>query len=108
MSQIGDLYTLTEGYIITPAELLANAKLPNYDYVKFSANGIGLHVEASCRLEEMELVLFNYYFDKDDRLQKLTMEQGDTSKVIFDRNVEISKLRSKMKTAQYPTYTIQK
>ena len=98
MSQIHDLYSLVEGHIITPAELLANAKLPNYEYVKFSNNGTGLHVEACCREDGGNQVRFNYYFDESDRLQKLVMESGTTLEVLFDRTVEIEKLRSKMRT----------
>jgi hypothetical protein len=97
MTQIHDLYTLTEGHIITPAELLANAKLPNYEFVKFSNNGVGLHVEACYREVGEAEVLFNYYFDKKDRLQKLTMESGSTLEVLFDRSIEIEKLRSKIR-----------
>lgn len=98
MSQIHELYTLTEGHVITPLELLANAKLPNYEFVKFSNNGLGLHVEACCRLDGGTRAVFNYYFDEKDRLQKLVMELGTTSEVIFDRVVEIEKLRSKLLT----------
>lgn len=97
MSQIHELYTLTEGHIITPAELLANAKLPNYEYVKFSNNGQGLHVEACYRQEDGALVQFNYYFDGKDRLQRLVMELGTTLEVLFDRTVAIEKLRSKIR-----------
>ncbi|MNO25523.1 hypothetical protein D3C76_153630 [compost metagenome] len=97
MDYIHELYTLTEGHIVTPSELLANAKLPNYEYVKFSNNGIGLHVEARCLVEEGKYVIFNYYFDDADRLQKLVMESGKISEVIFDRIVEIEKLRSKIR-----------
>lgn len=100
MSHIHELYTLTEGHIITPAELLSNAKLPNYEFVKFSNNGIGLHVEACCRIEEEGQVLFNYYFDEKDRLQKLVMESGTTSEVLFDRIVEVEKLRSKIRSTK--------
>lgn len=97
MSQIHELYTLTEGYIITPSELLANAKLPNYDYVKFSNNGRGLHVEASCSTADEAKAIFNYYFDEKDRLQKLVMETMGLSEVIFDRVVEIEKLKSNIR-----------
>ncbi|WP_342476478.1 hypothetical protein NYE24_19630 [Paenibacillus sp. FSL H7-0350] len=100
MSHIHELYTLIEGHIITPAELLSNAKLPNYEFVKFSNNGIGLHVEACCRVDEGKQVLFNYYFDEKDRLQKLVMESGTTSEVLFDRIVEVEKLRSKIRSTK--------
>ncbi|GIP33501.1 hypothetical protein [Paenibacillus sp. J2TS4] len=100
MDHIHELYTLTEGHIVTPNELLANAKLPNYEYVKFSNNGIGLHVEACCQVEEGKQVIFNYYFDNKDCLQKLVMESGAISEVIFDRIVEIEKLRSKIRNTK--------
>ncbi|RED52891.1 hypothetical protein [Cohnella lupini] len=101
MTQIHDLYTLTEGHIITPAELLNNAKLPNYEFVKFSNNSVGLHVEACYREAGEAEVLFNYYFDKQDRLQKLIMESGSTLEVLFDRSIEIEKLRLKIRTSNH-------
>ncbi|MED4954457.1 hypothetical protein ABEO75_14800 [Paenibacillus macerans] len=96
MTGIRELYNLMEGYILTPTELLANAKLPNYEYVKFSNNGQGLHAESCCKLEEGERVIFNYYFDEKDRLQKLIMEDGKKQEVLFDRMTEIENLKSKL------------
>lgn len=93
---IKSLYDLENGHIILPTELVANAKLPNYEYVNFSANPAGLTAECMCLLEDDTKVIFNYYFDKQDRLLRLIAVDGIHSEVIFDREQEINKSRSRL------------
>lgn len=91
------LYDLEHGHIIFPSELIANAKLPNYEYVRFNAGSEGLNVECACFIGEDNCkVYFNYYFDKDDKLQKLIAYEGNDVTVLFDRAEEIAKFRNKI------------
>ncbi|AFH60597.1 hypothetical protein ACVNS2_07950 [Paenibacillus caseinilyticus] len=98
--EIKSLYDLEYGHIILPSELIANAKLPNYESVKFSSIPSGLNVECICFLEDNSRMSFNYYFDKDDRLMKLIANDGTYNEVLFDREVEIKKLRNKIRIEQ--------
>lgn len=91
------LYDLENGHIIFPSELIANAKLPNYEYVKFNNELDGLNVECACLIGEGDAkAYFNYYFDKEDKLQKLIAYQGNEVTVLFDRAEEIVKFRRKL------------
>ncbi|WP_339271770.1 hypothetical protein NYE54_09390 [Paenibacillus sp. FSL K6-1330] len=95
-SGIHSLYNLEEGHIIMPSELIANAKLPNYEYVKFHKGLEGLTVECCCLLDDDTKVLFNYYFDENDRLLRLIADDHEYQEVLFDRYSEAKKLRSKL------------
>lgn len=90
---IRSLYDLENGHIIFPYELIANSKLPNYEHVKFSSTPNGLVVECLCVMEDNKKIIFNYYFDEQDRLQKLVATDGGNHDVLFDRRSEIEKMR---------------
>lgn len=91
------LYDLEHGHIIFPSELIANAKLPNYEYVKFNTGPDGLIVECACFIgEDNAKAYFNYYFDKDDKLLKLISFEDNEMTVLFDRTEEVAKLRNKL------------
>jgi hypothetical protein len=92
MVDIRELYNLIEGHVILPSELIANAKLPNYEFVKFSNGYTGLIVETRCALNDGAKVDFTYYFDKKDRLLKLISHNGPLSEVLFDRELEVQKM----------------
>lgn len=94
--QMKSLYDLQYGHIILPSELIANAKLPNYEHVKFFTNKDGLVVECLCLIDNGSKVTFNYYFDYQDKLLKLIMFDGLEHEVLFDREQEAEKLRSKI------------
>lgn len=93
---LSQLYDLIHGHIILPSELIQNAKLPNYEYVNFQSGIDGLCVETCCVVEDVRKVKFTYHFDKEDRLQKLLSYDGTNVEVVFDRNVEIEKLRTNL------------
>ncbi|WP_025716416.1 hypothetical protein [Paenibacillus sp. 1-18] len=97
---IKSLYNLEEGHIILPSELIANAKLPNYEYVKFHSGLEGLTVECCCFLEDNTKVLFNYYFDENDRLLRLISDDFKNQEVLFDRKEEGEKLRNMLRNSQ--------
>lgn len=98
--QIKSLYDLQYGHIILPSELIANAKLPNYEHVKFLTNNDGLVVECLCVTDDGSKVTFNYYFDDQDKLKKLIMFDGLASEVLFDREQEVKKLRNGISAGQ--------
>ncbi|MBN3524655.1 hypothetical protein [Paenibacillus apiarius] len=94
--EIKALHDLEYGHVLMPSELINNAKLPNYEYVKFSSSPKGLVAECMCVLEDETRAIFNYYFDDKDRLMKLTAVQGTNVETLFDRKDEISKLRMQL------------
>lgn len=98
--QMKSLYDLQYGHIILPSELIANAKLPNYEHVKFFTNNDGLVVECLCLIDDGSKVTFNYYFDHQDKLQKLIMFDELEYEVLFDREQEVDKLRSKISSCR--------
>ncbi|ANE45361.1 hypothetical protein SY83_02360 [Paenibacillus swuensis] len=91
------LYNLIEGHVILPSELIANVKLPNYEFVKFSNGYTGLIVETRCALNDGAIVDFTYYFDKQDKLLKLISQNGSLSEVLFDRELEVQKFMRDIK-----------
>lgn len=95
-NEIRSLYNLEEGHIILPSELIGNAKLPNYEYVKFQSGLNGLTVECCCFIDESTKVLFNYYFDENDKLMRLIADDFQSQEVLFDRKEEAEKLKKKL------------
>lgn len=100
-NEIKKLYDLENGYVILPSDLVANAKLPNYEHVKFSSTLQGLVVECLCIADDGDKVLFMYYFDIEDKLQRMVMDDGIKSDIIFDRKAETDKLRNRLKKAAF-------
>ncbi|MFB5678217.1 hypothetical protein ACE3NQ_16450 [Paenibacillus terreus] len=90
------LYDLEHGHILFPSELIENAKLSNYEYVNFHKSLDGLNVECLCHLDDGSKVLFTYYFDFEDKLMRLISDDGVYTEVLFDRKLEIQKLREKL------------
>ena len=87
------LYDLMYSPIVTPWNLVENAKLDNYEYVNYSKSGNGLVVSMKCKLGDCRAI-FNYHFDQNDALQiiKTAYEDG-TVETVFDRQVETDQLR---------------
>lgn len=94
---IKSLYDLENGHIIFPYELIANAKLPNYEHVKFSSTFEGLIVECLCVMEDSVRIKFNYHFDKQDRLQKLVAVDGFKCEILFDRDRDAENARRNLR-----------
>lgn len=57
--------------VISPYNLLENAKLENYRYVKYYTNEIGLIAEMQCEIPGEGEKVFYYQFDKKDYLQMI-------------------------------------
>ena len=106
VEDIKKLYDLFYSHILTPYNLLDNAKLPNYSYVNYYMGENGLIAEMECEREVAKKpVIFYYYFDKDDKLIEVYMEEDGDKNKLFDRNTEknyqLSKMLSKRKDALY-------
>lgn len=89
MEGIKELYQLLYSAIITPYNLLENAKLDNYSYVKFYDSDAGLIAEMECKDNIGESKKFYYCFNQDDELEKVFLgEKDEPRQLIFDRRLE--------------------
>lgn len=87
--EIKDIYDALFSHIITPFNLLENAKLPNYSYVKYYKNNDGLVAEIKCFVEGDGEAVFYYYFDNKDRLNMVVKNTNGKSEVVFEREKEL-------------------
>ena len=85
---IKKIYDMLYSPILTPYNLLENVKLPNYSYVKYYTNSIGVVAEMKCTIDGNYEKIFYYQFDKKDFLQKIYCETDGTQEVLFDRAIE--------------------
>ena len=90
---ISKLYELMYSPIITPYNLLDNAKLDNYDYVNYSKHNGGLLVTMKCEIEKNYKVKFFYHFDENDRLMRAIMKSQEGQEVMFCRETETNKVK---------------
>lgn len=86
---IEKIFRLLNSPIITPYNLLENAKLKNYEYVKYYKGAEGLIAEMKCTVDDIETI-FNYEFDTEDYLQKIFMIQNNEGKYVFDRTEKVA------------------
>ena len=91
--QIKKIYDMLYSPIISPYNLLENAKLENYSYVKYYKNETGLVAEMQCEILGGGEQIFYYQFDKKDLLKKIYQGKIDNENVIFSRQeaVEVAK-----------------
>lgn len=87
---IKNLYELFYSSVVTPYNLLENAKLPNYSYVNYYMGEDGLIAEMKCKIENYQgEVIFYYNFDKEDKLEQVFIEENAAEKkLIYDRKTE--------------------
>lgn len=90
---IKKIYNMLYSPIITPYNLLENAKLENYNYVKYYTNEVGLVAEMECEIQGEGDQVFYYQFDKKDYLQKIYQNTVEEKNIIFTRQeaVEVAK-----------------
>ncbi len=81
---IRKIYDMMYSPIITPYNLLENAKVDNYNYVKYYKSDDGLISEMECEIES-EKTIFYYYFDSKDFLQKIYMDVNGEKDILFTR-----------------------
>ncbi|MBO0557432.1 hypothetical protein EXQ41_16255 [Clostridium botulinum] len=93
---IDEIYKMLKSPIVTPYNLLENAKLNNYDYVKYYKGDKGLICEMDCLVDDIQTT-FLYYFDENDFLQKILMTQNGDTKCVFKRDKELEKLKQEFK-----------
>lgn len=93
---IDKLYTLLHSPIITPYNLLENAKLDNYNYVKYYKGNNGLIAEMQCINDDAIEVTFFYEFNRKDELDIVFMKDGSDLEVVFSRNEEIENLKERI------------
>ncbi|PFS65526.1 hypothetical protein [Bacillus thuringiensis] len=105
---IKQIYDLLNSPVLTPYNLLENAKLDNYSYVNYYKGESGIICEMKCIVEDDTEVLYFYHFDKNDYLFRVYMEQLDKEKVIvFDREQELNNTVNKyLSTKQQNTAAI--
>lgn len=85
------IYDLLNSPVLTPYNLLENAKLDNYFYVNYYKGKSGIICEMKCIVEDGNEVRYFYHFDQNDYLFRIYMEQKDEEKVIvFDREQELN------------------
>ncbi len=91
-NSIENIYELLYRPIITPYNLLENAKLPNYEYVSYYKGKNGLVAELKCLMEDNTNAVFHYHFDDTDNLINIFMTTGNQKKLMFDRQEKLNKL----------------
>lgn len=96
---IDKIFRLLKSPIVTPYNLLDNAKLNNYDYVKYYKGTDGLISEMKCLVDGIDTI-FIYEFDRKDHLQRVLMIQNSHEKYVFDREKDLSNLKDQY----YKTY----
>lgn len=94
MRNIEYLFKLYHSPLTTPYNLLENALLPNYEYVKYYTEGDELIAEMKCSMDDVDTIF--YYHFTDNNLQKIIMEQSSTKEVKFERSAEIKEVRSEL------------
>lgn len=91
---VNDIYELLYRPVVTPYNLLENAKLPNYKYVSYYKDESGLVAEMQCLTEEGNEAIFYYHFDNNDNLKIVYMTVGGQRELVFDRHTELQRLTS--------------
>lgn len=92
-ANIKKIYDMLYSPILTPYNLIENVKLPNYEYVKYYKNHMGVVAEMKCFLDEQEEKVFYYQFDQKDYLQKIYYYDNGTEEAFFDRKIAVKKAK---------------
>lgn len=82
------IYDLLYLPLVTPFNLLENAKLDNYDYVKYYKGVDGLVCEMRCVMDN-DKVTFKYFFDENDKLVEVGMKDNLKEEYVFNREQEL-------------------
>lgn len=90
---IDKIYKLIYSPLVTPYNLLSNAKLNNYEYVKYYKDSSGLIAEMKCKIEDA-YEIFYYHFDENDFLQEIYKFQNGCKVLIYSRKQEIHKYKA--------------
>lgn len=104
--QVQTIYDLLYSPIVTPLNLVENAKLNNYSYVSFYKSNDGIIAEMKCTMDDYQEAIFFYHFDQEDKLNFVYMETANKRKeLVFDRIKELEEAKNKFlaKTKKLPT-----
>lgn len=90
---IKKIYEMMYSPIITPYNLLQNAKISVYNYVKYYKGNEGLIAEMQCDIPDEGLKTFFYHFDAKDYLEEIFVEYDNKRIKLFDRKDEVNKAK---------------
>ncbi len=94
---IEKIYELKFSSLTTPWNLMENALLDNYEYVKYYKAHNELVVEMKC-INFNSFNIFYYHFDIQNKLIKINLEQENgTTELMFSRQAELEKLLEEYK-----------
>lgn len=89
---IEKIYELKFSDLTTPWNLMENAFLDNYEYVKYYTKNSGLTVEMKCQTLST-FNIFYYHFDKENKLDEIYLEKSNGEKELkFSRKMELEKI----------------
>lgn len=86
---VNEVYNMLHSPIVTPYDLLENAKLRNYSYVKYYTNDTGLVAEMQCIIPCEGNQVFFYQFDKNDYLQLIYQNEIKDENIVFSRKESV-------------------
>lgn len=81
---IKEICDLANDYLLTPLDLVENARLENYKYIKYYTKKDYLICEMKFEVS-LEKYIFYYYFDTNNKLQQIYGKKGKIKKLYFDR-----------------------
>lgn len=87
---IKEICRLSNDHLLTPYNLINNAKLPNYEYVKYYKESNFFVSEMKFNVFE-ESYIFYYYFDEKNMLQKIFGNVKNKKYLFFSRGKELKK-----------------
>ncbi|MBP2644090.1 MAG: hypothetical protein H6Q67_1977 [Firmicutes bacterium] len=86
--KIQQIYDLLYSPIVTPYNLLENAKLKNYEYVKYYKTKDAFVAEMKCDNLSGESTIYYYHFDDNNYLKCIYQQKGIHTTLMFDRAQE--------------------
>lgn len=96
---IKEICDLANDHILTPFDLVNNARLQHYNYVKYYSKNEYLICEMKFSIFS-ENYIFYYYFDISNKLQKIYGKKDKLKKLYFDRNKILNEKISEYKKAE--------
>lgn len=83
------IYNLTYTPLVTPFNLLNNLKLDNYHEINFHKRNGEIVAQIKCTIDN-KMSTFEYIFNSDNFLMKITHIDKSGNEILFDRNSELS------------------
>lgn len=89
-SDISKILELTESAILTPANLLENIYLNNYEEIKFFKEHDKIVCTMVSKEEDSLIYHYRYEFTMDNRLMLAYANDGELNYELFNRKAELS------------------